>query len=136
MTDSSQIAIPCFAGTGAKEARDDGFIADRCAKEARDDYIKGRSPRKRGLCHLFTLVSQVIEHVVASAIKELIEQLCYSDAKAPYKPANFFAVCPHPDHSALKGSTAYLIPNSRVEARWTSRNIRSVRTTGFSQTYP
>ena len=104
MTDSSQIAIPCFAGTGAKEARDDG--------------IKGRSPRKKGLCHAFQQIFQVIEHVVASAIKELIEQLCYSDAKAPYKPANFFAVCPHPDHSALKGSTAYLIPNSRVEGRW------------------
>ena len=35
MTDSIQIAIPCFAGTGATEARDDG--------------IKDRSPRKRGL---------------------------------------------------------------------------------------
>jgi len=34
MTDSSQIAIPCFAGTGAKGARDDGFIADRRAKKA------------------------------------------------------------------------------------------------------
>jgi len=35
MTDSIQIAIPCFAGTGAKEARDDRSKGDRCTKEAR-----------------------------------------------------------------------------------------------------
>ena len=39
MTGSMQIAIPCFAGTGATEARDDRFNADRHAKEARNDGI-------------------------------------------------------------------------------------------------